>query len=102
MKPVALTSAGDAYSTRVGKEGAEGVLWRSSILTSGPAREAKDDAAFAELPQLLALARRPNVAAKVSALPRYSSEAYPYPRLHPHLRRVFDAFGPNACSGAPT
>jgi len=58
------------------------------------AREGKDEAAFAELPQLLALARRPNVAAKASALPRYSSEAYPYPRLHPYLRRVFDAFGP--------
>jgi len=58
------------------------------------AREGKDEAAFAELPQLLALARHPNVAAKASALPRYSSEAYPYPRLYPYLRRVFDAFGP--------
>jgi L-fuconolactonase len=57
------------------------------------ARDAKDDAAFADLPQLLALAKRPNVAAKASALPRYSSEPYPYPKLHPHLRRVFDAFG---------
>jgi L-fuconolactonase len=58
------------------------------------ARGAKDEAAFVELPQLLALARRPNIAAKASALPRYSSEVYPYPRLHPFLRRVFDAFGP--------
>ena len=57
-------------------------------------RDAKDEAAFADLPQLLALARRPNVAAKASALPRYSSEPYPYPKLHPYLRRVFDAFGP--------
>jgi predicted TIM-barrel fold metal-dependent hydrolase len=58
------------------------------------AREAKDEAAFADLPQLLALARRPNVAAKASALPRYSSEPYPYSKLHPYLRRVFEAFGP--------
>jgi L-fuconolactonase len=58
------------------------------------AREAKDEAAFADLPQLLALARRPNVAAKASALPRYSSQPYPYPKLHPYLRQVFDAFGP--------
>jgi predicted TIM-barrel fold metal-dependent hydrolase len=58
------------------------------------AREGKDEAALAELPQLLALSRHPNVAAKASALPRYSSEAYPYRRLHPNLRRVFDAFGP--------
>jgi len=57
-------------------------------------RDAKDDAAFADLPQLLALAKRPNVAAKASALPRYSSEPYPYPRLHRYLRQVFDGFGP--------
>lgn len=57
-------------------------------------REGKDAAAFAELPDLLALAKRPNVAAKASALPRYSTEPYPYPSLHPFLRQVFDAFGP--------
>jgi len=57
-------------------------------------RAAKDEGAFADLANLLALAKRPNVAVKASALPRYSSEAYPYPRLHPYLRRVFDAFGP--------
>lgn len=58
------------------------------------ARHAKDEAAFADLPALVRLARRPNVAAKASALPRYSSEAWPYPKLHPYLRQVFDAFGP--------
>jgi L-fuconolactonase len=54
----------------------------------------KDDAAFADLPALLALARHPNVAVKASALPCYSTEPYPYRGLHKHLRRVFDAFGP--------
>jgi len=54
----------------------------------------KDDAAFEHLPQLLAMARRPNVAVKASALPSYSNEPYPYRGLHPHIRRVFDAFGP--------
>ena len=57
-------------------------------------RDGKDEAAFADLTNLLAVAKRPNVAVKASALPRYSSEAYPYPRLHPYLRQVFDAFGP--------
>ena len=57
-------------------------------------RDAKDEAAFGDLANLLALARHPNVAAKASALPRYSSEPYPYPRLHPYLKQVFDAFGP--------
>ena len=57
-------------------------------------RDAKDAAAFGDLANLLALARHPNIAAKASALPRYSSEAYPYRRLHPYLEQVFDAFGP--------
>lgn len=52
-----------------------------------------DDAAFADLDHVLGLARYPNVAVKVSALPCYSSEPYPFPRLHPYLRRVYDAFG---------
>ena len=62
----------------------------------------RDDAAFADLPALLALARHPNVAVKASALPCYSTEPYPFPRLHPYIRRVFDAFGPRRPSGAPT
>jgi predicted TIM-barrel fold metal-dependent hydrolase len=54
----------------------------------------KDDDAFVDLPQLLAMAKRPNVAVKASALPSYSSEPYPYRGLHAHIRRVYDAFGP--------
>jgi L-fuconolactonase len=54
----------------------------------------KDDEAFVHLPQLLAMAARPNVAVKASALPCYSTEPYPYRGLHAHIRRVFDAFGP--------
>jgi len=54
----------------------------------------KDAAAFAELPQLLMLAKRPNVAVKASALPCYSSEAYPFRGLHTYIRQVYDAFGP--------
>jgi predicted TIM-barrel fold metal-dependent hydrolase len=55
---------------------------------------AKDDAAFADLPALLRLARHPNVAVKASALPCYSTEPYPFSGLHRHIRRVYDAFGP--------
>lgn len=43
---------------------------------------------------LLKLAALPNVAVKASALPCYSTESYPYPSLHPQIRRVVDAFGP--------
>jgi predicted TIM-barrel fold metal-dependent hydrolase len=54
----------------------------------------KDDEAFADLPELCALARRPNVAVKASALPCYTTEPYPFRGLHPHIRRVYDAYGP--------
>ncbi|OAI40939.1 hypothetical protein AYO38_00730 [bacterium SCGC AG-212-C10] len=54
----------------------------------------KDDAAFARLDEVLRMARLPNVAVKASALPCYSSEAYPFPALQPYIRNVYDAFGP--------
>ena len=50
---------------------------------------------FATLDKVLALAKRPNVAAKVSALPCYADDkTYPFRSVHPYIRRVFDAFGP--------
>jgi L-fuconolactonase len=55
----------------------------------------KDDAAFGDLPNLLALARRPKVTVKAGAIPNYSSEPYPYRGLHRYLRQVYDAFGPD-------
>ena len=53
----------------------------------------KDAKAFRDLDKLVALAKRPNVAVKSSALPCYTDEPYPYPGLHGYIRRVFDAFG---------
>ncbi len=43
---------------------------------------------------VIQLAALPNVAVKASALPCYAAERYPYPSLHPQIRRVVDAFGP--------
>jgi len=54
----------------------------------------KDEEAFREFDKLLALARRPNIAVKASCLPHYTTDTYPYRRLHPYVRRVYDAFGP--------
>jgi len=54
----------------------------------------KGESAFAGLPKLLTLARRPNVAVKASALPCYSVEPYPFRDVHGHIRLVYDAFGP--------
>jgi L-fuconolactonase len=54
----------------------------------------KDAQAFCEFDKLLAIAKRPNVAAKVSALPCYSTDEYPYKSLHGYIRQAYDAFGP--------
>ena len=54
----------------------------------------RDAEAFAHFDQLLAIARRPNVAAKASALPCYTNDVYPFRALHPYIRRAYDAFGP--------
>ena len=54
----------------------------------------KDDAAFKDFDLLLPIAKRPNVAVKVSALPGYTTAPYPYRNLHGYVRRVYDAFGP--------
>ena len=54
----------------------------------------KDDEAFPELHKLLALAKRPNVAVKASGMPSYTEGPYPYHRMHPYLRRAYDAYGP--------
>lgn len=50
--------------------------------------------AFRDFDRLLALAKRPNVAAKASALPCYADDRYPFRSLHPYIRKAYDAFGP--------
>ena len=57
-------------------------------------RGTKDAAAFAHLPDMLALAKYPNVAIKATGAPSYSSEPYPYRNIHTYLKQIFDAFGP--------
>ena len=59
------------------------------------AKDVPEATNFATLDKVLALARRPNVAAKVSAMPCYADDkTYPFRSVHPHIRRVFDTFGP--------
>jgi L-fuconolactonase len=43
---------------------------------------------------LLKFARFKNVAVKASCLPCYVDEPYPFPTLHPQIRRVVETFGP--------
>ena len=54
----------------------------------------KDDAVFADLNSMLALAKRSNVAVKMSGAPSYSTQPYPYKNIHGYLRQIFEAFGP--------
>jgi predicted TIM-barrel fold metal-dependent hydrolase len=54
----------------------------------------KDAEAMTHMPELLALARFPNVAVKVTGVPGYARSGYPFKSMHPYLRQIFDAFGP--------
>jgi predicted TIM-barrel fold metal-dependent hydrolase len=53
-----------------------------------------DDPPLRQLPHLLALARHPNVAVKLTAVPVLSREPFPYKDLGPAVRQLIDAFGP--------
>ena len=57
----------------------------------------KDDAVFADLKDMLALAKYPNIGVKMSGAPSYSSGPYPYQSIHGYLRQIFEAFGPDRC-----
>jgi predicted TIM-barrel fold metal-dependent hydrolase len=47
--------------------------------------------------QAVALAKYPNVSVKLSNLPNASLEPYPFKDLTPHIKRLYDAFGPQRC-----
>jgi len=53
----------------------------------------KDEAAMVHIPDLLALARHPNVAVKATGAPGYSAEAYPHKKMLGTLHQIYDAFG---------
>ena len=47
--------------------------------------------------QSAALAKYPNVSVKLSSAPLLSSEPYPFRDVTPHIKRLFDAYGPRRC-----
>ena len=55
----------------------------------------KDNDAMEHIPNLLKLAKYPNVAVKVTGAPGYSGETYPFPIMQGYLKQIYDAFGPN-------
>lgn len=54
----------------------------------------RPDRNWSNLAALVATAKFPNVALKATGAPSYSSEAYPYRDIHAHIRKLYDAFGP--------
>ena len=61
----------------------------------GARRPNTGDAAFVNLPQLLALAKHPNIAVKATGGPGYAGDAYPFRSLHKPYSAIYDAFGPS-------
>jgi len=59
----------------------------------GALRGAKGDAAFPNMKELMALARYPNVAVKLTGGPFYADDAYPFKSPYKHYRAMYDAFG---------
>lgn len=57
-------------------------------------RGAMDEGAWADAAQLYALARYKNVSVKVSSLPCFSTEPFPFRNLHQHIKAMYDQFGP--------
>jgi predicted TIM-barrel fold metal-dependent hydrolase len=60
-----------------------------SMLKDGTLNEAVEQAA--------ALAKYPNISAKLSGTPHVSMEPYPFRDVAAHLKRVFEAYGPRRC-----
>jgi predicted TIM-barrel fold metal-dependent hydrolase len=91
--PIALLAAD--YLPIVGRVAERHPRLKLLVDHLGRAGAVKDAAAFANLPDLVALARYPNVAVKATGAPSYSTEPYPYRNIHPYLHQLYDAFGPD-------
>jgi predicted TIM-barrel fold metal-dependent hydrolase len=63
----------------------------------GGRADMRDDAAYANLGEMLALAKLPNVAVKLSGAPSTSSHPYPYKNVHKYLQQIIETFGPERC-----
>ena len=67
---------------------------RLTIDHVGLSRFTRGSGVFDDLPRVCALAKFPNVAVKASGVPSLSNERYAYRDVQPHMRALFDAFGP--------
>ena len=96
--PVGLLAGGHMAAFRAIAERHPGLkIHIDHMGRSGGAQPKQDEAAFADLDEMLALAKLPNVGLKLSGAPSYSSQPYPYRNIHQYIRRMVDAFGPQRC-----
>jgi predicted TIM-barrel fold metal-dependent hydrolase len=89
--PIALASA--TYLSTVGRVAERHPGLKLIVDHLGRVGGTQDEAAFANLAELLALAKYANVAVKATGAPSYSSDPYPYRNIHGYLRQIYDAFG---------
>jgi predicted TIM-barrel fold metal-dependent hydrolase len=57
----------------------------------------KDDKVGPAMAPTLELARFPNVFVKLTNIPTYSTQDYPFPALFPALKQLIETFGPRRC-----
>jgi len=57
----------------------------------------KDEKLGSGLSPTIELAKYPNVFVKLTSTQSCSTEDYPYRNIHPHLKRLIEAFGPRRC-----
>lgn len=63
-------------------------------LTSGQAKAGRTNEVIGHV---VALAKYPNVSVKISNVPSASQESYPFSKFNEHIKRVFEAYGPQRC-----
>lgn len=63
-------------------------------VSSQTMRDGKTAEAVAEAAKF---AKYPNVSVKLSSIPLFSKQDYPWRDVEPHIKRLYDAFGPERC-----
>ena len=57
----------------------------------------KDEKLGLGIAQTMELAKHPNIFVKLTSTQSCSSEDYPYRNIHPHLKRLIEAYSPRRC-----
>lgn len=93
--PVFLFASGIASAViPVAEKHAELTLIIDHIGLPSPPPMKLDDDPWTQLPEVLELARYPNVAVKLSAPNALSRKPYPHPDIWPHVHKLLRMFGP--------